>query len=521
MKQLDKLLLKLFIGPFLITFIISVFILIMQFLWLYIDDLLGKGVAFSLVLELILYWSSVILPLALPLTILLSSIMTFGNLGEHFELTAVKSAGISLQRFARPLLIAIVLLAIGMVYFQNYVAPKFNLNALALLHDIRQKKPSFDLRPNIFFNELDGYSIRISDKNDKDELFDIMIYDHTDHKGINKYIYAKKGKLKFADEENRLVFELYDGFRTEEEGTRRSQEYENRLATFEKWELSFDQSQFDMKRIDKEAFENNPMLMNGQQLSAYIKRCDTNSRNAQNSIRSVLERQISPERINQYQSVQYQGSQSRPRPTGLAHKDILINTQDLDRMPESEPDTEVFPLEQTDYSPFVQHLPKSRLHYITNKSKSQIKSLMTNLSIQSSNESIYHKQKVAAEIEWHRKYAVSFACILLFVIGASLGSIIRRGGLGLPIIMAVIFFIFYYLMIAFGEKFAKQDKLSPFMGVWFASMILAPLAFFLFRKAVNDSPLLDLDWWSKIWNTFTESILTKLPIKSNDRTPTQ
>ncbi len=501
MKQLDKLLLKLFIGPFLITFIISVFILIMQFLWLYIDDLLGKGVAFSLVLELILYWSSVILPLALPLTILLSSIMTFGNMGEHFELTSVKSAGISLQRFSRPLMIGIVLLAIGLYFFQNYVAPQFNLNAIALLHDIRQKKPSFDLRPNVFFNELEGYSIRISDKNDKDELFDVMIYDHTDRRGINKFIYAKKGIMKFAKDENRLIFELHDGYRTEESGYQKWEDYENRWASFEKWELSFDQSQFDLKRIDKEAFENNPMLMNSHQLKHYIRKCDTNTQIAQTSLLKEMNRQISAERVMfnvtpTYRSAEKGGQESLHRLTQV-NLDRFENIQRAED-PEKEDPSVLHPLEHTDYSPFVQNLAKGDLSYITNKTKSQLKSLSSNLSIQSSNQSIYHRQRIDASIEWNRKFAVSFACILLFIIGASLGSIIRKGGLGLPIIVAVIFFIFYYLMIAFGEKFAKQDKLSPFMGVWFASMILAPLAFSLFRKAVNDSPLLDRDRWQKM-----------------------
>ncbi len=507
MKQLDKLLLKIFFGPFLITFVVSVFMLIMQFLWLYIDDLLGKGVSFFLVLELIFYWSSMILPLAVPLSILLSSIMTFGNLGEHFELTAVKSAGISIQRFARPLLTFILILSVSLYLFQNFVAPKFNLNALALLHDIRQKKPAFDLRPNVFFNQLEGYSILISGKSDDDDLYNIQIYDHTDHRGINKYIYAEKGKMKFDPDTKSLIFELYNGYRSDETGDYFNKDYEHRIAKFETWALSFDESQFDLKRIGKEAFENNTLLMNGAQLEAYIRKCDTNLYNATKTTLREIDRSLS---VSSFMPSNYQpvGSENSEADDILPRKYRVQPRAEI--ASQLTPDTarETYPLSgDQKWSPYLREKNKSDLINAIRTAKSRAASLETNVKIQESNEFIFKKQKVDGLMQWHRKFSISAACILLFIIGASLGAIIRKGGLGLPIIVAVMFFIFYYLLVAFGEKYAKQEKVSPAVGVWMATFILSPIAFTLFRKAVNDSPLLDRDLYINIWRRMKSRLI--------------
>ncbi len=515
MKQFDKYLLRLYAGPFLITFMISVFILIMQFLWLYIDELLGKGVPFILVLELVLYWSSIILPLAIPLTILISSILTFGNLGESLELTAVKSAGISLIKFGRALFIVNFMLAIGLFLFQNYVAPKFNLNAYALLHDIRTKKPAFNLIPNVFFNELDGYSIKIGAKDRDENLYDIFIYDHKDHMGVNKIIYAEKGKLLNDQENKLLVFELQDGYRIEEKPERHKQEYQNQKAYFDYWSLSFDQSQLDIKRIDKEALRNNPMLMNNAQLTQYVKHVDSSIHKTSTAIMGSFSGRLNFKKNQEFY---------RPKPKEQSMTDIKSEPDDpraavekmrlnqgirgnnahgdlykLHTMEDARPIKDRYPLAESDYSPFLRSLSARQLNPVINRSRANLNTIKSSIEMNQSNLEIFEKQKIAAKVEWHRKISVSVACILLFIIAASLGAIIRKGGLGIPILFAVVFFIFYYVIMAFGEKFAKQGKISPFLGEWFASFILAPIAIFLLIKVLNDSPLFNRDLYAGFW----------------------
>ncbi len=520
MKQFDKYLLRLYAGPFLVTFMISVFILIMQFLWLYIDELLGKGVPFSLVLELVLYWSSIILPLALPLTILISSLLTFGNLGESLELTAVKSSGISLLRFGRALLILSVILAIGLFLFQNFVAPKFNLNAYALLHDIRNKKPAFNLVPNVFFSDLDGYSIKIGDKDQQDNLYDVYIYDHKDHLGVNKIIYAKQGKL-INDQENKLlIFELKDGYRMEERPQRFDQGYQNQKAYFDFWSLSFDQTQLDIKRVDKEALRNNPMLMNNAELTKYIRHVDSNVNDASKAIVNGFADRLRFKKSQQYYRP---GLESRIRPDApnpsptngpLEPDDPRAAVADMQRRQQAEqihlgryPDESTsahnikasYPLADSAYSPFLSGLSAREMNPALNRTRANLNSIVSNIDLNKSNMEIYTKQKIAAKVEWHRKIAVSVACILLFIIAASLGAIIRKGGLGIPVLFAVVFFIFYYVIMAFGEKYAKQGLIPPIVGEWLASLVLAPIAVLMLIKVLNDSPLVNRDMYSALW----------------------
>ncbi|HQW00470.1 MAG TPA: LptF/LptG family permease, partial [Bacteroidia bacterium] len=221
MKKLNLLVLRSFAGPMLVTFLISLFVLIMQFLWKYIDDLVGKGLEWYIIVKLMVYVSITLVPLALPLSLLLSSIMTFGNLAEHFELTAFKSAGVSLQRVMRPLVITAFLISGAAFIFSNYILPIANLKMNALLYDVRQQKPALLIQEGIFYNGIDGYSIKIGKKEDDGQtLRNIMIYDHTTHMGNTKVVIADRGRMAMSDDERYLILNLFKGYSYEEKENR-------------------------------------------------------------------------------------------------------------------------------------------------------------------------------------------------------------------------------------------------------------------------------------------------------------
>jgi lipopolysaccharide export system permease protein len=269
LKRLDYLLLKSFLGPFAITSVLVIFTFIMQFYWLYMDDLIGKGLGVGMMLQLLLYMIPSIVPLALPLIVMLASIMTLGNLGEHFELVAIKSSGISLFRFIRPVSVFIVLLAIGAYFFNNNVLPVANLKSYSLLYDMRNQQPTSSFNEGVFNNEFKGYSIRI-DKKDKDGkgIYGVLIYDHTAGDGNKNVVVAEKGSMYPSAGGKYLVFELENGWRHEEK--KNGTEDELTRMYFKKWYLTFDMSQFDFERTSEEEFKSREDMMNLQQLTSYV-----------------------------------------------------------------------------------------------------------------------------------------------------------------------------------------------------------------------------------------------------------
>src|SRR5690606_15923868 len=261
MKKLDKLLRKSFLGPFVVTFFIVLFILLMQFFWLYMDGLIGKGLPTSLLLELMAYWSATLVTMAMPLGILLASIMTFGNLGESYELVAVKSSGISLFRFMRPLTIVILCIVGGMILFSNYVIPKANLKALSLLYDMRNKKPTMSIKPGMFNKDLGNFVIRVGSKSDDGiSIKDVLIYDHTNSKANNNLVAAEQGKMYLSKDKRFLIFELFDGWRyqfaQDDSGT-----YEQQRMYFKQWSKVVDVSAFNFNRSKEEMFKSNEEMM--------------------------------------------------------------------------------------------------------------------------------------------------------------------------------------------------------------------------------------------------------------------
>lgn len=455
MKKINQLVLKAFIGPFVMTFFICLFILLMQFLWKYVDDLVGKGLGWFLITKLLVFASATLVPLALPLALLLSSIMTFGNLAEQYELVACKSAGLSLQRVMRPLVIAAILLSGAAFYFANNLLPIANFKMYSLLYDVRQQKPSLYIKEGIFYNGIEGYIIRVGKKDpDGKTLHDVLIYDHTDAVGNNKTIMAEKGKMVMSDDERFLILTLYKGSSYEEQYDSKNRARNSRpfmRTEFESETVRFDLSSFQMNRTDESLFKDNYQMLNLGQLKS-----------AQENIQSKIDKRKSELSGLLFPLYLGAGKNKKEKPD-LSNPDFILN----------------FPTEKR---PVIISTAISAVrNYKSYASDAAI-------DIQQKNKLLYRH-----EIEWHRKFSLSFACLILFFIGAPLGAIIRKGGLGMPVVVSIFFFVTYHIISITGEKFVREGFMEAYKGMWLSSAILFPLGVFLTYKATTDSSLFDTD----------------------------
>ncbi len=479
-KKLDILIIKSFIGPFIVTFFVSLFVLVMQFFWLYMDELIGKGIGMLPIFQLLIYMSATLVPLALPLSILLASIMTFGNMGENFELVAIKSSGISLLRFLRPLFLFMVFISALAFIFSNNLIPVANLKALTLLYDVRNAKPTLNIRADQFNNDIQGFSIRVGSK-DKDgkTIRDILIYDHTDMIGNNKVIIAKEGEMVSSADKRSLIFKLRDGWRYEEGYTRGMNDYTQTRMHFAKWNKVFDLSGFSFNRSNEGLFRNAYQMMNVSQLSENI---DSLKKSRIKSFKTVTTY------ITPYVSIG--GNQKESDQVSSALKKVTRTGRKYD-------------------STFLELIPDSFRVASLQTSANNIRNFKALMDISALNKKLDAENYVKYAIEWHRKFTLSFACILLFLIGAPLGAIIRKGGLGMPLVIAVVFFMTFHILNITGEKLAKAGSSEPWLGMWMSSLILLPLAFWLVKAARNDSQIFTKEWYSRIWRR----IKNTLPLK--------
>ena len=470
-KKLDILVIKAFIGPFIATFFITLLVLVMQFFWLYIDDFVGKGLSVDLILEFIMYQSTSLVPLALPLAVLLSSLMTFGNLGESYELVAVKSAGISLLRFMRPLFVVSVFISATAFLFSNYIIPVSNLKSRTMLTDIVYAKPSFDLKEGVFYDKIPGFSIKIGKKEENDSVIrDIIIYEHKNYLQDN-FIVASDGIMRVAENKRDLEFILKNGWRYEERGNTSSNTEFIRLG-FKEYKKGFDLSSFGLQQRTADSVNrNNARMLSMRQLNVAI-----------DSIKKV-----------------------NATIGGQVEKDVLAMlpfTVNLD----SNWKVGNAKLKKPSFAAFI---PDSLKTVVTQRAKTRIESMY------SANEATYNVYKDQArtlrlyEIEWHKKLTLSLACAVFFIIGAPLGSIIRKGGVGTPMVFAIGFFMVFFFSSTSGEKFAKEGEWGMIPGMWFSFIILIPVGVFLTYKAMHDSQVFNKDFYGRL--------LQKLPLRKKRR----
>lgn len=479
-KKLDILIIRSFIGPFIVTFFVSLFVLVMQFFWLYMDELIGKGIGIWPILQLLVFMSTTLVPLALPLSVLLASIMTFGNMGENFELVAIKSSGISLLRFMRPLLIFITAVAGIAFIFSNNVIPVANLKALSLLYDVRNSKPTLNIRPDQFNNEIQGFSIRVGSKDqDGNTIHDVLIYDHTDLVGNNKVIIAKEGQMIAAADKQSLIFKLRDGWRYEEGYNRGQNDFTQTRMHFAKWDKVFDLSGFKFTRTNEDMFKNAYQMMNVSQLSDNIDSLKKSSTKTYSNVSSYMSTYYTYGNKDAETKVISEYLKNRHRPSPAYD------------------------------SSFLQLVPDSLKNATLQSASGNIRNFKSLIDISSLNKKIDEENYIKMAIEWHRKFTLSFACLLLFLIGAPLGAIIRRGGLGMPLVFAVIFFMVFHILNITGEKLAKAGSTAPWIGMWMSSLLLLPLAFWLVRAARNDSQIFTKEWYLRMWRRIKNLLPSK------------
>ena len=468
-KKLDQLILKAFIGPFLVTFLISLFILVMQFFWKYIDDLVGKGLDSFTLLELTGLVATTWVPLALPLSILLSSIMTFGNLGESFEIVAIKSAGIPLLRFMRSLLWVSALFCVLAFLFANYVIPVATFKFETLLEDIRLKKPAFDIKEGVFYNKMPGYTIKIGSKDKTgSRIGNVVIFEENNILQDN-LISADRGVMSLSPDKQTLNFKLEHGTYYQEKGPRYSIATDFIRLGFKDYVKHFDLSSFAINRSSDSLYKNNADMLSARQLGIALdslrKQRDEFIHNNNLGIRSYFLH------FNRIKDSTWRQVEARNRPP----------------------------------VPLRKLIPDSTKTIIRQRASSSLIGLRNQVDIQAIEYAGQQTNIRSHLIAWHKKFSYSVACLVLFLIGAPLGAIIRKGGLGLPLVCAVVFFVIFHLLDTFGEKFARDQVMSPFLGIWLPDISMLPIGLFLTYKAMQDSQLFNKEFyyrtfkWAQRW----------------------
>lgn len=457
MKRLHLFLIKSFLGPFIATFFIAIFLLLMQFLWKYVDDLVGKGLEFTQIAELLFYASARFVPMALPIAMLLASVMVFGKLGENYELVALKSAGISLLKILFPLTIFVIIISYGSFLFSNYIMPIANLKNGSMIYDIQKKKPALNIKEGVFYNDIEGFSIKIAEKDPEGEtLKDIIIYDHTAKKGNDKVIVAESGVMQLTKDEKYLELRLYNGHSyidiTE---NKRKGGNPYRTTHFKEDLIRFDLSSFSTINNSEALYKGHYAMLNNKQLTTAL-----DSLTIKYEAREIM---FAKKIANKY--------------TTNLELDSIMAVQVFSKIKRKQ---------QSDIA---------------------INKLQMLRSITKSNKEDLEYRKVIItkhNVEWHRKISLAVACLLLFLVGAPLGAIIRKGGFGLPVLISILFFLIYHVLSMIGEKSAKDLSLQAYEGIWLANMVFVPIALFLIYAAINNVQLFDFSPFFKRTNQLLE-----------------
>lgn len=430
----------------------------MQILWKYIDDLVGKGLDVITLTKFIVYASATLVTLALPIAILLSSIMTFGKLGENFELVAIKSSGISLLRFMRPLFFVAIILSCITFLFANYVIPVANLKFAGIYNDILRKSPAFDLKDGVFYSGFKGFSIKVAKKEkDKTTLKGILIYEQSNGPQDNTVI-SEKGTMKMSTDKKFLEFKLRNGNRYEEKGSMNGTSNEFIRLSFKEYNKLFDLSQLDIKLTPDSLYKNNFRMQTLRQLDKVL---DSFTKN-----KNVFAKRTENELANYINYTRYKNI---PPKNAATDKIIAKN--------------------------FDQLIPDSLKGIVKETALNAVINTRNLMQFTSADNDVNAGNMRTVLIEWHRKFSLSVACVVLLFIGAPLGSIIRKGGLGMPILVALTFFTIFHLLSTFGEKLVKQQTLTPMTGMWLPVIVLFPVGVFLTYKATRDSQLFNKEYY--------------------------
>lgn len=475
MKKVDSFVLKSFIGPLILTFFIVQIILILQFLWMYIDELAGKGLEFKVLGELLFQFALTFVPMALPLAILLASLMTFGNMGEFSELTALKSSGIPLQRIMRPVIILVTMLCLVSFVFSNNVQPYANRKARMLLFDIRRKRPEMNIQAGIFNNDIEGFSIKVGYKDPStNRLEKLIIYDQRDKRGNVAVTVADSGYMQVTPNETALKMTLFNGYsyndveeKTENPGYRR---FPFRKDSFKEQIIIVGLTGFDLERTTMDLFKSSSVSKNIAELKYFSDSIKRNNTLMQDSyFTEFLTTRLYSER----------------------NYNLKVNQQTPDTILRKAPP--VF-----DTWTIYDTISTSYKREAIIKAIENVKEAVNSMG--QKQEYMHAAVKVLRQflVELNKKLTMSFACLVFFLIGAPLGAIIRKGGLGTPAVISILFFVVYYVISISAEKMVKEGIASTFFGMWASSYILLPIGIFLTYKATTDSAILNTETYLNI-----------------------
>ena len=477
MKTIHKLVLKAYLGPMFMTFFIVIFVLMMNFVWRYIDELVGKGLDAMVIIELICYAT---------VNMLLAAIMTMGNLGENYELLAMKSAGMSLPQIMKPLIVVVGIISVGGFFIINDLVPYANRKMFSIIYDIRQQKQTIEFQDGLFFNGIENMSIRVEKQDPKTNLLrGVLIYDNRNANGNMTTTIADSGYIRLSDDKKFLMVTLFNGETYEQ--TRSNKWYNQstlRHHVFDRQDGTIPMEGFDFQRSDESAFGGSSQTRDIKELQRAIDSLDLLVNDATaSSYDPLLKQQI-------------------------FHKDntILAVVGDSLYIDRSDRHKSL----STDSIPT---LPTRSKNNIWKSARNAAKSSRNMFAFDESTAKEALNQLYRSKNEWHRKLAFPVSIMIFFLIGAPLGAIIRKGGLGMPIVISVIFFVIYYIISISGEKWAREGDWSSLMGMWISAIILAPIAVYLTYKATNDSSLLDVDWYYGRYKHYKELLESRLPRK--------
>lgn len=442
MKKLDKLVIKSFVGPLVLTFVVAVFVLLMQFIWKYVDDIAGKGLSIGIILELLMDASATFVPMAMPIAVLFASIMTMGNMGEHYELVAIKSGGIPLWRSMMPMGVIVVVMTVVAFMFADYVMPSAVLKYRTTLYDITRKKPALNIRPGEYYSEIDGFVIRVNEKDaDGKTLHDITVYDHRSSSSQPDVVVAQDGTMQTTPDERYMLFTLFNGCSYSETANDASPESKPFTRIFfDTNRITFDLSDFAFDKSDESIFQGGYQMMNTDQLDSNIVR-----------LKEQREENVRQQITNVAFALDAKKSDT------VARLDIKSLCASL------------------------QHNQKTRVY---TEAIARAERCLSDIRV---NEQIITSQTEYINrhyIEWHRKFTLSVACIVLFLVGAPFGSLVRKGGLGVPLVASVVFFVLYYVIGMIAEKAVREGAIGT-IGMWISTFVMLPIGLFLTYKAVQ------------------------------------
>ncbi|MBQ0024264.1 MAG: methionyl-tRNA formyltransferase [Bacteroidales bacterium] len=478
MKKLHRYLMKQFVGPFFAVLMVVVFALALEFLWVYIDELVGKGLGLGVIMEFMAWASAILLPLALPLATLLASIMTLGGLGEHNEILAMKAAGISLKRILFPVFILAFVVSVSAFFIANNLVPVAHNKIYTLREDIAKTKDEIKIPTGTFYNGIDGYILRIGSTDDDGTMHNLIIYDHTNYSGNTNMTLAQSGKINVTPDKQNLIFDLYDGCSYQEDNvmTYRDTMIDLSRVAFDYQQVIVPLQNYSFSRSEESRYGDEVMARNLKQL--------------------VFDRDSLYRELDTLELQHYKRWLSGSRLTYFRQIDTMFNKTFLDKPLDREM---VFANADGKFS--------------GEKEKSMILRCLENFEEISEMVKGFEGQKerymdhlLKVEVERFRKFTLSIACLLFFFIGAPLGALIRKGGLGTPMVISVFFFLLYYVIDTVGKRLAQTGTVPPFMGAVISSAVLLPIGIFLTRKSTQDSSIFNVDFYKEFFKTVKRKI---------------